>query len=155
MSTVKPYAFTSADAADWAANQWIDYKQPRLAQAKKDKILPVTKYNVVATTFNISTVLLVVAVANAAILAFSAAFTLGSIGLFLRLVSEREINRYASPPEPTNAHMFKKMIGLADKAEREIEISAQIGIALPQGWSENAVFVFDFAVWKNTLPVPK
>ncbi len=94
-----PVNITVDQAAKWAAEKWINYKEPQSTQERKVEILSATKRNVVRTAFNISSVLLVVAVASAVLFAHTAALVFGSIGLFARFTTEKELKKYHLPKE--------------------------------------------------------
>jgi hypothetical protein len=92
---------TTKQAVEWGANRLLDNQQ--LSAERKREITAVTEFNLLTTAFNASTILLVAAVAAAVLFAYTAAFTLGAIGLMVRYMTEKELAKYTLPlpaPQP-------------------------------------------------------
>jgi len=143
---------TRDEAAKFVANKWCDYQYPAMTKDEKVKHIETMKYNVLAVGFNLSTVLLTVAVASAILFAITTAFVWGSIGLFLRFVTEKEINTYAVQKQNVNMAVLH-LIGFGDTDNRVLQIFAKCKMKPLKDWEENDVEICDYAFWKNRLPV--
>lgn len=168
---------TVDDAAIWATNKYIGYQYPQITETRRNQIFSITKYNLLATAFNASTVVLAVAVASAILFAYTAAVALGSIAIFVRLTTAKELSKYTMPldrtvrpqlvgPPKEGATIWQHVdafvpdllrhhLGVMEPKEKEDNIFARLGANRPKDWVEDEHFVFDHAVWKNRVPVPE
>lgn len=119
-----PLHLTMDAGVDWAAKKWLAYQDPQMTPARREQVLRVTKYNLLVTGFNASTALLVTAVVSSVLFSFQMAFVLGAIGLFTRILTERDLRNYAIPA------------------------------AQDADWEENEVIFDIYPLWKNRAPMP-
>lgn len=146
---------TTEAMAHWAAEKWLSYQDPAMREERKGRILEVTTYNLLATAFNASTVLLTAAVAAAILCSAHAAIVLGAAGLLARLISERALYDYTIPQEGANAgSIFLRMIGRSERRETLEAIQKRTEVELARDWVEDKVRIADYALWKNCIPVP-
>lgn len=141
-------------ACQWAANLWVVQTMPQVSDSKKERVLPIAKYNCLAGAFNASTVLLVAAVASAILLSPAFAVVYGTIALAVRMTVEQELNRYSLPvgtePNPVMGVLYRLIT--PDGTPREDYICQKVGTNRPKGWAENEVNIFGYSLWKNMLP---
>lgn len=165
-----PIHFTVDRAATWCADQLLSRQQ--LTDARKNEIRPATKYNLLVTAFNSSTVLLVASVILAVFFAYTAAFTLLALGLFTRFTTEKEIQKYTLPlrqdeqqqagaagmwerlREAFAGAMLRHALHQATPEEKVENIFQNVRLPRQPNWEQDEVFVFDYAFWKNKIDVP-
>lgn len=154
-------------------------------EADKPRVTQITKYNLLASALNASTVLLTIAVAAAAFFAYTTAFVLGSVALFTRLAVLKEMDKYTLPvdqvcegnqvnearPQRSGRELWgrarqavldpiayigaqlRHVINIATQEEREANLFERLGLVKPEGWNQHEVFVFDYPVWNNPVPL--
>jgi hypothetical protein len=105
--------------------------------------------------FNGSTVALVTAVALTVLFAFSAALTIGAVGLFARFTAEKELGEYSfnRTAEFGLVHILKRAFPGALNGAFTEEPEGKT-LLRPENWEATKIFVFGHAAWKNSLPVP-
>lgn len=141
--------------AEWGANRLLMQANPPMNQERKRQLLPVTKYNLLVNVFNGSTVALVSAVVLTIFFAFSAALTIGAMGLFARFTTEKELGEYSfnRAAEFGLVHILRSAFpGALNGAFTEEPAGKKL--LRPENWEATKVFVFGHAAWKNSLPVP-
>jgi hypothetical protein len=131
---------TAEKAAEWAAVRY--FPMPHIEQGK---------YNALVWGFNASTVLLVIAVANAVFSAAAAAVIIGAAALLIRYVTENALNKYKMPVDAHKdiANFFAKF--MSPPVEREV-IAQKTHARLPDDWEVDYVAAFEFSLWKNPIP---
>jgi hypothetical protein len=156
-----PIHITIDRGVDWLAKKTLDYRDAQMPEARRAQLAPVTKYNLLVSGFNTSTLLLIAAVASAVLFAYTAAFVLGAIAIFTRLTTERELHTYAIPPvnqeEPGHlaqlARVAMNVLGM-DRRNLGNAILQRLGAGDVENWEENEI-VFDvYPIWKNKAPIP-
>ncbi len=159
---------TTDAALGWATRKWLSSIQG-IREDRIERMLPATKYNVLVSAFNISTALLVTAVVAAIFLAFTKAFVVGAIGLGLRYIADREIDRHAAEA-PVNlevardedrgvARLFQRigravMHALPFGGDRNQQILANMGVQGVEAnelWVENFITFEDFSLWRHRI----
>ncbi len=133
---------TTRRAVEWGANLLLDKQQ--ISPERKQEIRRVTEFNLLTTAFNGSTVLLVAAFAAAVFFAYTAAATLGAIGLFLRYATEKEIAKYTLPAQGAV---------LAGEDDRITNIFFNVGLPRQEGWEPISVIFDEFAIWRSKIEV--
>jgi len=83
---------------DRGAAHFVEKEFSGIPQARKEAILPAVKYNLLVDALNISTALLVSAVALACLFSFSNALMLAGVGFLLRHVATHQRDKYFLPP---------------------------------------------------------
>jgi hypothetical protein len=143
--------FTTQQLVDWGANKLLE----GVSDARKDEILPVTKYNLLANVFNASTVLLVIAAASAVLFAYTMAFTLGAIGLFVRYASEKAIDKYMLPVQAQDlGRGLRHALHQATTAEKIANIFEHVALPQQRDWEPDQVVFDELALWKEKIDVP-
>lgn len=162
---------TTKQAVEWGANKLLDNQQ--LSAERKREIKPVTEFNLLTTAFNVSTVLIVVAIAAAILFAYTAAFTLGAIGLFVRYATEKELNKYTLPPPPPQEEqgagaalwgrlreafhtaLLRHALHQARPEEKTANIFLNLGLPRQEGWEPYEIVFDEFGVWRQKIDVPE
>ncbi len=161
-----------------AGRRYMSYCEPNASEARIGSVRRVYEYNALAKIYNLSTILLVAAVAATILFSYATAFVWGAIGLLVRYVAGKEIRTYHVPPlnqaqVPQQAQPLLAMVGLNPEMFQEIvkamhtfayaaNIRQRGGSAIFQRlnmdpvarWEEDKWIIDDFPLWKNTLPVP-
>lgn len=164
---------TTRQAIEWGANSLLDKQQ--LSPERKREIKRVTEFNLLTTAFNASTILIVAAVAAAVLFAYTAAFTLGAIGLFLRYATEKEITKYTLPVQAPagqddvqgaaaamwarlrdayNSALLRNALHQATPEEKIANTFLNVGLPRQEGWEPTPVIFDDFPIWRNKIEVP-
>ncbi|HSX10986.1 MAG TPA: hypothetical protein VLF94_04650 [Chlamydiales bacterium] len=158
-----PLHLTMDAGVDLAAKKWLAYQDPQMTPARREQILRVTKYNLLVTGFNASTALLVTAVVSSVLFSFQMAFVLGAIGLFTRILTEREIRNLrtyaipaAGPADEGHMAVLARVAWnvIGGRAPVGNAILAQLGARQDADWEENEVIFDVYPLWKNRAPMP-
>jgi hypothetical protein len=149
-----PIRITIDQTVSWAAEKMLSSQ--RLTDARKEEIIPITKYNLLVNVFNASTVLLALSVASAALFALSAAATFAFLGLLTRQLSEKELSKYTLPVgrEGNNYELLQHALDRLPQDQKTANIFGNLRLAQVEGWNSNEVEFDVFSLWKNTIPVP-
>jgi hypothetical protein len=154
-----PLHLTVDRAAEVVAGKWLKYQDTQMSVARRTQIMPATKYNLLVTAFNASTVLLTIAIAAAILFSHTTAFVFGAIALFVRFTTEKEIRSKAIPREGAASHL-QQLAHVALNAmglgQRNVGHTILTNVAAEQDerWNENEVILLDYPVWKNRVPLP-
>ncbi len=164
---------TTRQAIEWGANSLLEKQQ--ISPERKREIKRVTEFNLLTTAFNASTILIVAAVAAAVLFAYTAAFTLGAIGLFLRYATEKEITKYTLPVQAPagqddvqgaaaamwarlrdayNSALLRNALHQATPEEKIANTFLNVGLPRQEGWEPTPVIFDDFPIWRNKIEVP-
>ena len=164
-----PVHLTVDRAATWCTDLFLSRQQ--LTEEREDEIYLATKYNLLVTAFNASTVILVASVAFAIFLSYTASLILLAMGLFVRCTVEKEIRKYTLPPrqdeeeQSPRAAVWERLRTFAssmlrhalhqESAEEQTEnIFRNVDLPRPEQWDQDEVFVFDYSFWKNKIEIP-
>lgn len=173
-----PLHITMSDASK-TITDWVLSRQ-NLTEERKTEIYEAEKYNVLTKIFNASSVHLIAGVVSAIFLAMSSAFVFLVLGLFLRTVTEKELEKSTLPVEvpqpapPANGGMVSRgweLLRAAVQVERQTDllehvlhqtteekrmqnIFAHVGLPAQEGFVLDEVLLFDFSMWKNSIPIP-
>ncbi len=156
-----PIHYTLNEAATLVANKWVSYQEPQINGERRRQIVPIATYNLLATAFNASTVLIIAAVVSTLFYGFAASVALGAIGVFLRLTAERGINHFALPQQDEDVaqqmtRFFRTTFGMDEMDEKEArakQIFVRLGIPRIVNWNEDEVYI-GLPLWKNSVPIP-
>lgn len=169
-----PIHITMNDAATYGA----DYLNRALNEDRKAQIRPASKYNLLVKVFNASSILLVAAAVTALFLSFTTSFVFLAMGLFLRITSEREIDKYTAPYQAAGAaeqapaqgagaqlwerlrgafqtNLLRHALQQTTEAEKRKNIYDNIGLPEIQEWVRDEVTFLDFTAWKNSVVIPE
>jgi len=155
-----PIHITLDRGVDWIASRSISFEQPPVSDDRKAQILPAKKYNLLVTAFNVSTVMLVVAVASTLFFAYSAAVAWGALGLLTRSMTEKELASYSLPVnenQRSNAEWSQivfNTFGVGRRHHVGGQILERLGVSNQADWHENEVVFIDYVLWKNKAPIP-
>lgn len=120
----------------------------------KAKKLEVTKYNLLVTGFNVSTVLLVASVAAALLFNSLASVTFLAVGLLMRWKMEEELNTYTTDiPDKEKSIRQRFIDSVLSPGEKEENIFKRVGQSYQKGWKTYAHRIFKDEVWKNQIKV--
>lgn len=137
------------DATQWAAKQYLDRQE--LTPERRREIQHLTEYNILAYSFNASTVLLAVASVAAVFFSFTAAAVFGAVGLFVRFTASNELENLAKPGGmDALAHAVNQTAPTPQ--ERIRNICHKLHIERPgEDWTETLISIFGHAVWRRTI----
>lgn len=162
---------TTRQAVEWGANKLLDNQQ--ISAERKRAIKPVTEFNLLTTAFNVSTILIVAAVAAAILFAYTAAFTLGAMGLFVRYATEKELNKYTLPYQPPlqeeqgagaalwgrlreafNTALLRHALHQTRPEEKITNIFLNLGLPRQEGWEPYHIVFDEFGIWREKIDIP-
>lgn len=145
-----PINFEVRDAAQWAANQYLNRQE--LTPERRGEVKDLTEYNILAYADNASSALLAIAAVAAAFFSYAAAVVFGAVSLFVHFIVSKELENYAKPEGVAAlVHVANQTAPTAQ--DRIRNICQKLGIQpLGEDWTENIVSIFGHAVWKRTIP---
>lgn len=169
-----PIHITMNDAATYGA----DYLNRALNEDRKAQIRPASKYNLLVKAFNASSLLLVASAVTALFLSFTTSFVFLALGLFLRITTEREIDKYTAPYQAAGAgeqapqqgpgaqlwdrlrgafqtNLLRHALHQTTEAEKRKNIYDNVGLPEVEAWVRDEVTFLDFTAWKNTIVIPE
>lgn len=148
-----PIQITTDAATTFVAEKWLNFQYSEKLVEEKERLLPAVKYNILATGFNFSTVLLVAAVAAAIFATIPTALGWGAAGLLLRFIVEKEISTYSLLSNGNPLNKVVHILGVDEPIERIAAIFTKCKMSVLTDWKENEAIFFDVPAWKNLLPV--
>ena len=161
----------------WAASQYLEMKE--LPPDRKRDLQRLTEYNILAHSFNASTVLLAVAAVAAVFFSTTAAAAFGMTALLVRSIASNEIENLAKPRGIQRLTQAINQTELLTPGVRAGNICESVGVYLPcyrtkeskpvfwpeesksvfwpeesksVFWAEESKLVFGYITWKRTLP---
>ncbi len=167
-----PIHITMNDTATRSAQYLLSRQQ--MPEQRRVELLKVTKVNLLIKTFNVSSLLLIAAAVSALVLAITTSSVFLAMGLFLRLTTERELEKYKAPwnnaaeqPQGVGHAIWRRLREAYDTAllrhatqqlteeEKIRNIFLNIGLPVQADYVQDEVIFLDFAVWKNTIDIPE
>ena len=142
--------------ADWATNRLLDARQPPIPRAERNLAFRISKFNNLVMGFNVSTGLLVAALAS--VFFFSSlhiAVGLAILGAAIRMGTGKELLEYSQPDDGDHVAAmrlaFNNWIGRRDERAGQ-RVCQKIGIAEIAGWNPDRLLVERVAILKNRIP---
>lgn len=170
-----PLHITMNDVAAKGADYLLS--RQTLTEERKAQILPATKYNLLVKLFNVSSLILVAGTVSAIFLAMSSAFVFLVLGLFLRITTEKETEKYTLPyqapqqetPEAEGmgarlwgrlrdafqTNLLRHALHQTTEVEKVQNIFHNVGLPVQEGFVPNEILIFDLVGWKNTIDIPE
>ena len=154
---------TADDAAHWMANQYIDLVAPGMAPRRKNVMIRIEKFNMIARGFSCSTVFLLIGVVSLFFSLGTALFYLGS-GAILRKTMGDELDAQRNTPgevrQLTDVPAWVRgtacWLRAPSPEEQDRNIFRRVVVDQPPNWNQtkSTLHLCGADFWQSTIPWP-